>query len=137
MKINLTIKRILYAVTGLVSTVLGIICYCFYTGGYESAVRYGGDAYTGIQNAAAQTANNIECLGDICKFGFGSILLIAGLVMIIYAVTLCKAKEECPESVAVQVNKDDETKTCPGCGREYTGERNFCPNCGFMIKDNT
>ena len=29
------------------------------SGSYESSKAYGGDAYTGIQNAAAQTANNV------------------------------------------------------------------------------
>ena len=75
------IKKIGLAVTGVISALLGIICYCMYNGSWESYKEYGGDAYTGIQNAAAQSANNIRYLVSICRFGFGSILLIAGLFL--------------------------------------------------------
>lgn len=86
MKIKSAIKGLAFAVTGLVSAILGIVAYCLDSGSYESSVTYGGDAYTGIQNAAAQTANNLTDLADICKFGFGSILLITGIILIVSAV---------------------------------------------------
>ena len=76
------IKGIVNSVLGLVSAVLGIVCYTRFTGSWESFKEYGGDAYTGIQNAAAQSANNITYLGDILKFGLGSILLIFGLYLL-------------------------------------------------------
>ena len=89
---NSSIKKIGFAVSGLASLILGIVCYCLDVGSYQYNVQYGGDAYTGIQNAAAQTACNVADLAGICKFGLGSILLIAGLVLIICAVTY-KEKE--------------------------------------------
>ncbi len=52
-----------------------------YTGGYESSERYGGDAYTGIQNAAAQTANNVEQLSTIVSEGFGWLFLLSSFTM--------------------------------------------------------
>lgn len=45
---------------------------------------YGGDAYTGIQNAAASTGNNVYDLASICSRGFGLILLIIGLALICF-----------------------------------------------------
>lgn len=89
---NKTIKKIGFAVSGLASLILGIVCYCLDAGSYVFNVQYGGDAYTGIQNAAARTACNVTNLAKICKFGFGSVLLIAGVVLIICAVTY-KEKE--------------------------------------------
>ena len=56
------------------------------TGDKASKNQYGGDAYTGIQNASAQTATNIVNLASIQKIGFGSILLVAGCVLIIVGI---------------------------------------------------
>ena len=49
--------------------------------------RYGGDAYTGIQNAAARTANNIYHLNKnlismFSIFGYG--LMVVGLLVVLY-----------------------------------------------------
>ena len=54
------------------------------TGSWESNSSYGGDAYTGIQNAAAQTANNVQDLAEILKTGMSSALIIFGIAMIAY-----------------------------------------------------
>lgn len=83
------LRKLLYGVLGIASFVLSIVCYAMDTGSWESSHTYGGDAYTGIQNASAQAANNIQDLAAIVKFGFGSVLLIIGLLLIFYAVT-CK-----------------------------------------------
>ena len=93
------LRKMLLGLTGIASVVLSIVCFCFSTGGYESSYTYGGDAYTGIQNAAAQTANNVSYLGDIAKFGFGSILLIAGILMILYAI-FYKEKKDYSEALS-------------------------------------
>ena len=45
---------------------------------------YGGDAYTGIQNAAADAANNAANLSKCICAGFSAILLIAGLVLLCF-----------------------------------------------------
>ena len=45
---------------------------------------YGGDAYTGIQNAAADAANNAASLSKCICEGFSAILLIAGLVLLCF-----------------------------------------------------
>ena len=52
---------------GVAAIVFGILCWSYWNSYsyYGISVRYetyGGDAYTGIQNAAADTANNIKAL---------------------------------------------------------------------------
>ena len=75
---------VLFIVVGLLSIVLSYMAYDSYIGAYESSEAYGGDAYTGIQNAAAQTANNVKALAELVAFSTGSILLVAGLFMVVY-----------------------------------------------------
>ena len=63
-------------IVGIISIILAIVCFASDTGDWEKESTYGGDAYTGIQNAGAVTANNVRCVAQIASFGFGSILLI-------------------------------------------------------------
>ena len=81
---NTKLKRIIFLAIGIIAIVLAIICACADNGVYESAKYYGGDAYTGIQQAAAQTANNLIDVADIVKFGFSSLLAIIGLLSAAY-----------------------------------------------------
>ena len=74
--------KILLIVIGAVSIALSIRCFAKYTGQYSEYVTYGGDAYTGIQNAAAETANNVKEMNKIISFGFGSVLLVIGASML-------------------------------------------------------
>ena len=53
-------------------------------GSYANNMQYGGDAYTGIQNAAAQTARNVKALATIAKDGFGFLLMAVGLIAVFY-----------------------------------------------------
>ena len=73
-------------IVGLLSIVLAIVCDTKGIGEYEYAKYYGGDAYTGIQQASAQTANNILETNKILKYGFGSVLLVAGLAMLLLGI---------------------------------------------------
>jgi len=65
----------------LIAFIASMSMFDSYTGGYESNERYGGDAYTGIQNAAAQTANNVERLSTIVSEGFGWLFLLSSFTM--------------------------------------------------------
>ena len=78
------ICSIIGAVGGLISIILGFVVSGMSTGSWESNSSYGGDAYTGIQNAAAQTANNVQDLAEILKTGMSSALIIFGIAMIAY-----------------------------------------------------
>ena len=71
-------------ISGILSIIFGIIMFGKKIGYYESSSSYGGDAYTGIQNAAAQTANNVKALSEIAKTGFAFSLIAIGLIAIFY-----------------------------------------------------
>ena len=73
---------ILFIVIGSVAILLSIRCFVRYTGQYSDYITYGGEAYTGIQNAGAETANNVKATNEILSFGFGSVLLVIGATML-------------------------------------------------------
>lgn len=80
MKGNLELpKCIVDIVIGALAIILALACFLSDTGVFERESAYGGDAYTGIQNAAAITANNVKCVAGIASLGLGSVLLILGL----------------------------------------------------------
>lgn len=68
------ISAIIFLVVAAVAIIFGFLCYEMSAGSYESSETYGGDAYTGIQNAAAQTANNVYytsiLIGEIASYAF-------------------------------------------------------------------
>ena len=85
---------------------------------------YGGDAFTGIQNAGAQTSENVMELAKIVQFGFGSVLLVAGLGFLGVGLTTPMTKksddeeqeaetggEESLDPVEVSDNTPSETQT--------------------------
>lgn len=71
-------------VVGVISVILSFIVKGQDYSHYEYSSTYGGDAYTGIQNAAASTANNVGYLTDAVTFGFFAVLLVFGLVCIVH-----------------------------------------------------
>ena len=54
---------------------------------YADEHSYGGDAYTGIQNAAAITSENVAYMNRTLKLGFQYTLLIAGVAFIAFGAT--------------------------------------------------
>lgn len=72
----------LLLVAGILAIILSFVCFAKDTGSRTSYVTYGGDAYTGIQQASADSSNNIKKLAEIEKFGFGSILLVSGCTLV-------------------------------------------------------
>jgi len=100
------IKNYFKAIFGGTAVVLGIIAIIFgssvsYYGGYEHENAYGGDAYTGIQNAAAQTANNVDNFGDayIESYSFGMYfigitMITGGALAILYNVADVKTRKK-------------------------------------------
>lgn len=71
---------------GLISVILGIVCFSMENGAKELNSYYGGDAYTGIQQAAAQGARNGYYGNNILCLGFGSVLMVAGMVIMLLAI---------------------------------------------------
>lgn len=79
----MSIKKLLLIVVGIISIGMSVSCFKMEVGNKVYRSAYGGDAYTGIQNAGAETGTNVFYLNQIMAKGFGSILLVAGLGMIV------------------------------------------------------
>lgn len=86
------IRTIVLIFIGVISIWLSMKCFSYKEMNYEVKSMYGGDAFTGIQNAGAQTSENISDLAKIVQFGFGSVLLIAGLGFLGVGLTTPMAK---------------------------------------------
>ena len=148
----MTIKKILalvLATIGLLAVILGLIAYGLDTGYYEVSSAYGGDAYTGIQNAAAQTANNVRYVTEAIASVGGSILLITGLVLMVVGVKSCveelgsfadkqlfsipvPAAPAEPAEPAAPV-APAENAFCPNCGAAKAEGAGFCAECGTKL----
>lgn len=70
-------------IVGIISIIFGVITFFLGTGSFENKKSYGGDAYTGIQQAAAQAANNIQSAGGSIKFALAALLIVAGLTLLV------------------------------------------------------
>ncbi len=79
---------------GVLSVLLGISAWDMGVGAWEYTQTYGGDAYTGIQNAAAQTANNVQELTELIRFGTGALLFVLGVAMICHFACRLAGSEE-------------------------------------------
>ena len=88
--------KTLFIMLGVVLPCFGI--YSFFAGNNMTKLEnykltatstYGGDAYTGIQNAAADTSRNVVSLGNnigtIMAF-LGILLIVIGLILFIYGI---------------------------------------------------
>lgn len=64
-----------------------------YVGLPSSKEYYGGDAYSGIQNAASTTANNVNYVGEMLCSGLKGIMLTLGGTIILYGVSVIKKEE--------------------------------------------
>lgn len=73
----------LVVVMGVFSIIFASVMFKSYSYSYVWHKSYGGDAYTGIQNAAADAANNVVYLGKLCQRGFGYLFIITGVLLII------------------------------------------------------
>ncbi len=80
-------RAIVLIVIGVIAIGLSIKCFTIDELDYETRSMYGGDAYTGIQNAAAMTSRNVKELAEIVKFGFGSVLFVMGLTLVGFGLT--------------------------------------------------
>ena len=84
----------LFLLIGILSVILSFVAFGSDVGYFEYNETYGGDAYTGIQNAAAQTARNVKFLAEAVTFSSGSILLVIGLTLIVYGLKKLLSAED-------------------------------------------
>ena len=84
-KVNAIVKLITNVISILITFIFGI---CLMTtefyGEYESNSSYGGDAYTGIQNAAATTANNVDDLGEFLSDTVHIVGCLGGMLLTVH-----------------------------------------------------
>ena len=66
------VRSIIFMIIGVVSIIMSIVCFSSKVPYGESNSVYGGDAYTGIQNASASTSRAVVELAKITKLGIGS-----------------------------------------------------------------
>ncbi len=100
---------------------------------------YGDDAYTGIQNAAADTGNNIYELANYLDGIFSITLIIAGLFMIAYFTVkifegvgeLASIKTACTPVNAASA------ATCPFCQKPVDPNASFCTKRGANLGKKT
>lgn len=85
------LKKICFYFIGLICIGLSIRCFTFpkslngckkLYGANEYEAVYHPNAYTGIQNAVVDAADNISELKEFEKFGFGSAFLVTGLILL-------------------------------------------------------
>ena len=154
---NKKLLKIFGIILGVATIVLAIIVFSKSVGYSESNQSYGGDAYTGIQNAAAQAANNVKYVGEMLRFALGSQMLVMGLGMLLGSLcirTKDAVKVEMPAPMPVQkpvsapVQKPAAQQPfaytgykppvtgapaewkCPRCGTVNEAEGRFCHVCG-------
>ena len=81
---GIKIPCILGMISGAASFFAGIGVFGMSCGSYEANRSYGGDAYTGMQNASAQAANNIQDTNEMLQTGMGAFLCVFGVALISY-----------------------------------------------------
>ena len=132
------ITSIAGAATGLLSVIFSFYILSMDAGSTENSFSYGGDAYTGIQNAAAQTANNVHYLNDILQFGFFAVLFVAGLALLCHYVPVL-LEEASPETLA-KINKKTSEKNTPAdadAASEELKEYKNLPGNGVINEEET
>jgi len=99
-------KKVFQIVVGVISIVFAILCFVLQPDLYEGSIvsdqYYGGDAYTGIQHAAAATARNVYYLNQnitelskVIMMAFGFLFIIVGISSIFKGVlTGCNKNKE-------------------------------------------
>jgi len=105
-----------YLLFALAVIALGFAIICFVTdtskghGGYEMSEAYGGDAYTGIQNAAAQTANNVQTLSMNVELLTKCVATASGLFFLLASFTFAVAgvRNLCPQVAAAVTETQEE-----------------------------
>ena len=129
-------------VVGFLAIIFAVVCWTmnvsFGEGTSVAQHTYGGDAYTGIQNAAAETANNIQTLNrniselaDVISNCMGYLLFTMGVTLfLIGAVMILKGEEKVTTFVTTVPQTASNAKRCSLCGRPVSQYDANCPYCG-------
>lgn len=85
-KLTSILLGICLPIFGVIAIVLGNNMNHMATYNITESTKYGGDAYTGIQNAAADTSNNIRTLGNQFANIVGQIMIFLGIFIIVLGI---------------------------------------------------
>ena len=88
------VKGVIGSLIGIGSIIWGILVNLPGADIHASIESYGGDAYTGIQNAIVIASIHIEALEEILKWGLCGILVIIGAVILLNSIFLIIKKPE-------------------------------------------
>ena len=149
---NKTLLKIFGIILGIIAIIMAFIILDQNIGYYEGSSSYGGDAYTGIQNAAAQTANNVMYVGEMIQLALGFQMLITGLTMLLGSICI-RTKTPAPAQKTPTFQPCNYNNTpsygtytppvteasrewyCTKCGTPNEAISKFCYACGTP-KDN-
>ena len=112
------IRAILFIIVGIVAICFAVNIADAGVGSYVMTHSYGGDAYTGIQNAAAETGQNVKDLAELIRKGFQFLFWIWGLTMIASGISSFI-------SVSVKVTKEENGSGQP----KVTVDKNVVGEC--------
>lgn len=92
---NKKVLGVLFIIVAIASIVFAILSFEGFGGRSVGAKTYGGDAYTGIQNAAAQTATNVNSLNStVQRIGGYAFILIGSILASIGVACLVGTKKK-------------------------------------------
>ena len=143
-------------VFAVVLFILSVVMFMNDAGSSPVNETYGGDAYTGIQNAAAATARNVRWLNEAVCFGFGSVLLAMSFAFFLVALHFWSARaavENEPNDIDLvyggvfgdddgeseddddESEDDDGARLSPVTAEEKRAvEMGVCPDCGAQLQ---
>ena len=154
------ILGIILLAVAVLSLLFALVCFAMepdnISGSIESKYFYGGDAYTGIQNAAAQAATNAKYINYNLVALINMIATIAGFAFVLISVlcgglgvlNLISAKEvntpknqpkvanhipNTTNNPTEQRNASAGEKKCWACGTVQPETNRFCSNCSEQI----
>ena len=105
------IRSILLIAIGILAIVFAFKIGNLYSGAWVGSETYGGDAYTGIQNASANAANNAYAAAYILQQGFKRCFIIVGLVLAsIGGTSLFKVSETKPQAINTPAEEKSQTE---------------------------
>ncbi len=79
------IGKVIFSLAGIAGGIVSLSLASFsYATLHDKMQTYGGDAYTGIQNAAARTVNNVGILINVLEEIGEALLLVFGISLICY-----------------------------------------------------
>ena len=119
----------LFILAGLIALWFAISLFKMDEGSFPQNLSYGGDAYTGMQNAAASAARNVKWLYELVAKGFGAILLVLSFAMFGFGV-----KSFAPVPVSAPSDPAPTASSgkwlCPHCLTPNEMKSRVCVKCG-------